>query len=182
MEWPAKFTNLGSRSFADCTSLVGFGGLSVTNVGDYAFSNCPALQTVEFGVGESVTFGNEVFRGDSKVTTVLFYDTPPAINQYILAFNSNGNGIGNTVLDWWGSAGATMYIPLDETQDGATAAWRAFADAFVAAKDGNAVIFPTRGEDGAWSTGSIYNAQVKKTVKLKFWNPDDKTPSALLAY
>ena len=65
MEWPEGLANPGDRPFTDCTALVGFGGPSVTNVGDNAFQNCPALRMIEFGEGESVTFGNVAFQGDS---------------------------------------------------------------------------------------------------------------------
>ena len=187
MEWPAKFTNLGDRSFTDCPSLVGFAGLSVTNVGNNAFQNCPALRTVELGDGASVTFGNQVFQNSwvqnpATPNKVLFHGAPPKVNEYILAFNSAGGGIGNTTLDWMASRSVIAYIPLNGAKDGPTDAWKTFVDDFAAAKDGNLVTFPAKGEDGAWGDGSIYNAQLRKTVKLRFWDPDYETSSALLAY
>ena len=59
----------------------------------------------------------------------------------------------------------------------------AFKTAYEAAKDGNAVTFPTRdAETGEWGVGSIYLKQWDKSVKLRFWDPDAQTTSALLAY
>ena len=183
MEWPEGLANPGDRPFTDCTALVGFGGPSVTNVGDNAFQNCPALRMIEFGEGESVTFGNVAFQGDSALKTVLFHDAPPVLNKYILGFDpSNGSGVGNSVLDWWGSAGATVYVPFNAAKDGPTAKWAAFKTAFEAAKMGNEVTWPTDNGDGTWTDGRIYNVQFNKSVKLRFWNPDAATTSALLAY
>ena len=37
-------------------------------------------------------------------------------------------------------------------------------------------------ETGAWSDGRIYVKIPNKSVKLRFWDPDSQTTSALLAY
>lgn len=183
VEWPAKFPNVAQACW-NCTALVGFGGTCVTNLGDYAFQSCSSLRTVEFGGTEPVTFGNCDFQSDSALKTVLFHDNPPTINTYILGFNpSTGAGVGNTTFDWWSGSGATVYVPLNATKDGPTEKWLAFKAAYEAAKDGNAVMFPTRdAETGEWGVGSIYLKQWNKSVKLRFWEPDAQTTSALLAY
>ena len=183
VEWPAKFPNV-AQGLWNCPALVGFGGTCVTNFGDCAFQSCSSLRTVEFGGTEPVTFGNADFQGASALKTVLFHDNPPTINTYILGFNpSTGAAVGNTTFDWWSGSGATVYVPLNETKDGPTEKWAAFKTAYEAAKDGNAVTFPTRDpETGEWGVGSIYLKQWSKSVKLRFWDPDAQTTSALLAY
>lgn len=138
---------------------------------------------VEFGGTEPVTFGNCTFQGAGAVKTVLFHDNPPVPNQYITAVNASGGNPGNTVIDWWGSAGATVYVPFNAAKDGPTEKWSAFKTAFEAAKDGNLVEFPALdGETGAWADGKIYVKNANKTVKLRFWDPDSQTTTALLAY
>lgn len=183
VEWPAKFPNVAQACW-NCTALVGFGGTCVTNLGDYAFQSCSSLRTVEFGGTEPVTFGNCTFQSTSALRTVLFHDNPPTLNKYILGFDpSTGAGVGNTAFDWWSGSGATVYVPLNATKDGPTEKWLAFKTAYEAAKDGNAVTFPARdAETGEWGVGSIYLKQWDKTVKLRFWDPDTQTTSALLAY
>ena len=131
-----------------------------------------------------MTFGNADFQGASALKTVLFHDNPPTLNTYVLGFNpSTGDGVGNTAIDWWSSAGATVYVPFNETKDGPTEKWDAFKTAFEEAKDGNAITFPTRdAETGEWGVGSIFLKQWSKSAKLRFWDPDAQTTSALLAY
>lgn len=183
VEWPAKFPNVAQACW-NCWALIGFGGTCVTNLGDCAFQSCSSLRTVEFGGTEPVTFGNCDFQSASALKTVLFHDNPPTINTYILGFNpSTGAAVGNTTFDWWSGSGATVYVPLNATKDGPTEKWLAFKAAYEAAKDGNAVTFPTRdAETGEWGVGSIYLKQWNKSVKLRFWDPDFQTTSALLAY
>ena len=68
---------------------------------------------------------------------------------------------------------------VNEQLDRLRAAYATYEDA----KDGNAVTFPTRdAETGEWGVGSIYLKQWNKSVKLRFWDPDFQTTSALLAY
>ena len=183
VEWPAKFPNV-AQGLWNCPALVGFGGFCITNLGDAAFQSCSSLRTVEFGGTEPVTFGNADFQGAGALKTVLFHDNPPTINTYILGFNpSTGASVGNTTFDWWSGSGATVYVPLNATKDGPTEKWLAFKAAYEAAKDGNAVTFPTRdAETGEWGVGSIYLKQWSKSVKLRFWDPDSQTTTALLAY
>ena len=183
IEWPAKFPNV-AQAVWNCPKLIGFGGNCITNLGDAAFQNCYALRMVEFGGAEPVTFGNQCFQGDSALKIVLFHDNPPTLNKHILGFDpSTGDGVGNSVFDWWSGSGATVYVPFNETKDGPTEKWSAFKTAYEAAKDGNAVTFPTRdAETGEWDVGSIYLKQWNKSVKLRFWDPDFQTTSALLAY
>ena len=183
VEWPARFPNV-AQAVWNCPALVGFGGFCITNLGDCAFQSCSSLRMVEFGGTEPVTFGNCAFQGASALKTVLFHDNPPTLNKYILGFDpSTGEGVGNTAIDWWSSAGATVYVPFNETKDGPTEKWSAFKTAFEAAKDGNAVTFPTRdAETGEWGVGSIYLKQWSKSAKLRFWDPDAQTTTALLAY
>jgi len=182
VEWPAKFPNV-AQAVWNCPRLVGFGGTCITNLGDSAFNNCSSLRTVEFGGTEPVTFGNCDFQGASALKIVLFHDNPPVPNQYITAVNASGGNPGNTVIDWWGSAGATVYIPFNAAKDGPTEKWSAFKTAFEAAKEGNLVEFPSQdAETGAWSDGRIYVKIPNKSVKLRFWDPDSQTTSALLAY
>lgn len=189
MELPAKFVDCGERMFCDCSRLIGFGGVSVTNVGANAFQNCSSLEAVEFGDGASVTFNGDVifqnaFRSSAtSPNNVRFRSAPLVVNKYILAFDpSTGNGVGNTVLDWWGSRSVVVYIPFNAAKDGPTVAWQAFAAEFTAAKDGNAVTFPSDNGDGTWADGSIYNKQVNKTVTVRFWDPDSTATAALMAY
>lgn len=187
IEIPSKFVNCGDRMFCDCPALVGAGGVSVTNVGANAFQNCSKLEALELGDGESVTFsGDYIFQNAFRSSApfpnkVLFRSAPPLVNKYILAFDpSTGNSVGNTVLDWWGSRSVVIYIPFNETKNGPTAAWQAFATEFAAAKDGNAVTFPTDNGTGVWVDGSIYNKQVNKSITVRFWDPD--VTAALLAH
>ena len=183
VEWPAKLPNVAQACW-NCPALVGFGGFCITNLGDCAFQSCSSLRTVEFGGTDPVTFGNCDFQNASALKTVLFHDNPPTLNAYILGFNpSTGAGVGNTAFDWWSSAGATVYIPLNAAKDGPTEKWSAFKTAYEAAKEGNAITFPTRdAETGEWGVGSIVLKQYNKTVKLRFWDPDSQTTTALLAY
>jgi hypothetical protein len=182
VEWPAKFPNVAQACW-NCPALVGFGGSCITNLGDCAFQSCSSLRMVEFGGTEPVTFGNADFQGASALKTVLFHDNPPVPNQYITAVNASGGNPGNTVIDWWGSAGATVYVPFNAAKDGPTEKWSAFKTAFEAAKEGNLVQFPVRDADtGAWTDGKIYVKNANKTVKVRFWDPDAQTTSALLAY
>lgn len=183
VEWPAKFPNVAQACW-NCPALVGFGGFCITNLGDCAFQSCSSLRTVEFGGTEPVTFGNCDFQNASALKTVLFHDNPPTINTYILGFNpSTGAGVGNTTFDWWSGSGATVYVPLNATKDGPTEKWLAFKAAYEAAKEGNAITFPTRdAETGEWGVGSIVLKQWNKSVKLRFWEPDATTTSSLLAY
>ena len=183
VEWPAKFPNVAQACW-NCPALVGFGGYCITNLGDKAFNGCSSLRTVEFGGTEPVTFGDADFQGARALKTILFHDNPPTINTYILGFNpSTGESVGNTTFDWWSGSGATVYVPLNATKDGPTEKWLAFKAAYEAAKEGNAVTFPTRdSETGDWGVGSIYLKQWSKSVKLRFWDLDAQTTSALLAY
>ena len=182
VEWPAKLPNVAQACW-NCPALVGFGGFCITNLGDCAFQSCSSLRTVEFGGTEPVTFGNCDFQNASALKTVLFHDNPPVPNQYITAVNASGGNPGNTVIDWWGSAGATVYIPFNAAKDGPTEKWSAFKTAFEAAKEGNLVEFPSQdAETSAWADGRIYVKNPNKTVKLRFWAPDFQTTSALLAY
>lgn len=182
VEWPAKFPNV-AQAVWNCHALVGFGGTCITNLGDAAFQNCYALRMVEFGGTEPVAFGNVCFQSASSLKTVLFHDNPPVPNQYITAVNATGGNPGNTVFDWWGSAGATIYVPFNAAKDGPTEKWSAFKTAFEAANEGNLVEFPTQdAETGTWTDGRIYVKNANKTVKLRFWDPDFQTTSALLAY
>ena len=134
--------------------------------------------------GLVVIGGDGSFQGARALKTILFHDNPPTINTYILGFNpSTGESVGNTTFDWWSGSGATVYVPLNATKDGPTEKWLAFKAAYEAAKDGNAVTFPTRdAETGEWGVGSIYLKQWSKSVKLRFWDPDSQTTTALLAY
>jgi hypothetical protein len=183
IEWPSKFPNVAQACW-NCPALVGFGGICITNLGDNAFQNCSSLRTVEFGGAEPVTFGNCTFQNTGSLKTVLFHDNPPTLNKYILGFDpSTGGGVGNTAFDWWSSNGTTVYVPLNAAKDGPTGKWLAFKTAYESAKEGNAVVFPTRDEEtGEWGVGSIILKQYNKTVKLRFWDPDAQTTSALLAY
>ena len=182
VEWPAKFPNV-AQAVWNCPKLVGFGGNCITNLGDSAFNGCSSLRTVEFGGTEPVTFGSACFQGAGALKIVLFHDNPPVANQHITAVNATGGNPGNTVIDWWGSAGATVYIPFNAAKDGPTEKWSAFKTAFEAAKEGNLVEFPTQdAETGVWADGKIYVKNPNKSVKLRFWNPDAQTTSALLAY
>ena len=182
VEWPAKFPNV-AQAVWNCPKLVGFGGTCITNLGDSAFNGCSSLRMVEFGGTEPVTFGSNCFQGAGALKTVLFHDNPPVPNQYITAVNASGGNPGNTVIDWWGSAGATVYIPFNAAKDGPTEKWSAFKTAFEAAKEGNLVEFPSQdAETGAWADGRIYVKNPNKTVKLRFWDPDFQTTTALLAY
>ena len=182
VEWPAKFPNVAQACW-NCQALVGFGGTCITNLGDTAFQSCYALKMVEFGGTEPVAFGNCAFQSASALKVVLFHDNPPVTNMYITAANASGGNPGNTVFDWWGSAGATVYIPFNAAKDGPTEKWAAFKTAFEAAKDGNLVEFPVQdAETGAWADGRVYVKNANKSVKLRFWDPDSQTTSALLAY
>lgn len=189
IEIPSKFVNCGDRMFCDCPALIGVAGLSVTNVGANAFQNDSSLQTVELGDGASITFNGDVifqnaFRSNpGSPNIILFRSAPPVINKYILAFDpATGSNVGNSVLDWLSSRSVIVYVPFNEAKNGPTAAWAAFKTAFVAAKEGNEVAWPTDNGDGSWTDGRIYNKQVNKSVKLRFWDPDATTTSALLAY
>ena len=187
IEIPSKFVNCGDRMFCDCPALIGVAGLSVTNVGANAFQNDISLRTVELGDGASMTFNGDVifqnaFRSSPDVPNkILFRSAPPVVNKYILAFDPDtGSSVGNTVLDWLATRSVVVYIPFNEEKDGPTTDWAAFKTAFEAAKDGNKVTFPTANGDGSWADGSIYNKQINKTLKLRFWDPN--ATSALLAY
>ena len=182
VEWPEKFPNV-AQAVWNCPKLVGFGGTCITNLGDSAFNGCSSLRTVEFGGTELVTFGSQCFQGAGALKTVLFHDNPPVPNQHITAVNADGGNPGNTVIDWWGSAGATVYVPFNAAKDGPTEKWSAFKTAFEAAKEGNLVEFPAQdAETGAWADGRIYVKNANKTVKLRFWDPNFQTTSAFLAY
>jgi hypothetical protein len=183
VEWPAKFPNV-AQAVWNCSKIVGFGGTCITNLGDNAFQNCSSLRIVEFGGTESVTFGDLCFQSTSALKTVLFHDNPPTLNKYILGFDpSTGSGVGNSVFDWLSGDGATVYVPFNEAKDGPTEKWLAFKAAYEAAKDGNEFTFPTRDEEtGEWGVGKIYLKQWSKSVKLRFWDPDSQTTTALLAY
>ena len=187
MELPSKFVNCGDRMFCDCIALVGFGGLSVTNVGANAFQNCPKLQAIELGDGESVTFGTESMRGSwnssAAAKTLLFHSAPPVLNDQWL-----GN-TGNSVVDFVANRGVVVYIPLNETKDGPTDSWVQFQAAVAATASTtstpNALVFPTSNGDGTWTDGSLKisgSSAKNKTVTVRFWDPDATTTSALLAY
>lgn len=177
MEWPSKFTSVGSLSFTSCNALTGFGGLSVTNVGDYAFQNCDALKTLEFGDGDSLTFGYRVFQSSTHIKTVIFHSATPVLNGNFTGIDSN-----NTVMDFWGKVPATVYVPFNAAKDGPLDSWETFKTNYEAVYDGNSITWPTKNEDGTWADGSFYNAKVEKTLVLRFWDPNDTSSTALLAH
>ena len=186
IEIPSKFVNCGDRMFCDCISLVGAGGISVTNVGANAFQNCPKLEALELGDGESVTFGTDSMRQawSQNATTpksLIFRSAPPVLNAQWL-----GN-TGNSVIDYLALRGVVIYIPFNATKDGPTAAWLAFqsavADTVSATSTPNSLTFPTPNGDGTWTDGvlKISGSSAKdKTVAVRYWNP--AATAALLAY
>ena len=188
IEIPSKFVNCGDRMFADCISLVGVGGVSVTNVGAYAFGNCPKLEALELGDGESVTFGTESMKqawnqDNSIPKKILFRSAPPVLNAQWL-----GN-TGNSVIDFLNLRNVVIYIPLNETKDGPTAAWQAFQEAVAATQSTtstpNALTFPTSNGDGTWTDGSLKisgSSSKNNSVTVRFWDPDSTATAALLAY
>ena len=188
IEIPSKFVNCGDRMFCDCTSLVGAGGISVTNVGENAFQNCPKLEALEFGDGESVTFKKESLRSSwnesASVPKALFFrSAPPVLNDQWL-----GN-TGNSVVDFVAGRGVIVYIPLNETKDGPTDSWVQFQTAVAATTSTtatpNSLTFPASNGDGTWTDGSLAisgSSAKNKTVTVRFWDPDATTTSALLAY
>ena len=188
IEIPSKFVNCGDRMFCDCISLVGVGGISVTNVGENAFQNCPKLEALEFGDGESVTFKKESLRGSwnesASVPKALFFrSAPPVLNDQWL-----GN-TGNSVVDFVANRGVVVYIPLNETKDGPTDSWVQFQTAVAATTSTtatpNALTFPASNGDGTWTDGSLKisgSSAKNKTVTVRFWDPNSTATSSLLAY
>lgn len=188
IEIPSKFVNCGDRMFCDCISLVGAGGISVTNVGENAFQNCPKLEALEFGDGESVTFKKESLRGSwnesASVPKALFFrSAPPVLNDQWL-----GN-TGNSVVDFVANRGVVIYIPFNETKDGPTDSWVQFQTAVAATTSTtdtpNALVFPTSNGDGTWTDGSLKisgSSAKNKTVTVRFWDPDSTATAALMAY
>ncbi len=173
--WPPQFKVVGAYAFAHCWKFPGFCGQTVTNVGVNAFNDCSSLAAIEFG--DSVEFGSAVFQNDYKLKGVFLYDSPPVIDA-----NNNLIGGSNGIFDWWGVAGATVYVPFNADKDGPTANWCQFKTDFEAAVSGNTINWPTANGDGTWANGSIYVKLPNKTLKLSFWSPDAQTASALLAY
>ena len=176
--WPPQFTVLGDYGFANCFKLKGFYGPSVTKVGNSAFNSDSALKAVEFGA--SVEFGSAVFQNTrGSAYQVFFHDAPPVLDS-----GNNLIGGSNGVMDWWGTANAnaTLYVPFNATKDGPTANWLQFKTDFEAAVSGNLITWPTQNQDGTWNDGSIYAKTPNKTDRLRFWDPDAQTASALLAY
>ena len=180
--WPSQIKEVGNHTFI-YTKIQGFYGPAVTNVGNSAFNSCTSLTALEFGA--SVEFGPAVFQNTKKTTgvgyNVLFHDAPPVIdsNNYLI-------GGSNGVLDWWGNgtftANATVYVPFNAAKDGPTEKWKTFKDDFEKAVTDNLITWPTDNGDGTWTDGSIYAKLPNKTVRLRFWDPDATTTSALLAY
>ena len=186
IEIPSKFVNCGDRMFCDCISLVGIGGVSVTNVGANAIQNCPKLETLELGDGESVTFGNEAIRGswtqESGVSkSLLFHSAPPVLNAQWLGNTSN------SVIDFLNLRNVVIYIPLNDTKDGPTTAWQTFQEAVAATTSTtstpNALTFPTSNGDGTWTDGSLKisgSSSKNNSVTVRFWDP--AATAALLAH
>ena len=188
IEIPSKFVNCGDRMFCDCISLVGVGGISVTNVGENAFQNCPKLEALELGDGESVTFGTYSMRQAWTQTagtpkSLLFHSAPPVLNAQWL-----GN-TDNSVIDYLAGRSVVLYIPLNATKDGPTDSWVQFqADVAATASTTstpNALVFPTSNGDGTWTDGSLKisgSSAKNKTVTVRFWDPNSTATSSLLAY
>lgn len=188
IEIPSKFVNCGDRMFCDCISLVGIGGVSVTNVGANAIQNCPKLEALELGDGESVTFANESMRGSynenaSVPKKLLFRSAPPVLNDQWL-----GN-TGNSVVDFVANRGVVVYIPFNATKDGPTDSWVQFQTAVDATQSTtstpNSLTFPTQNGDGTWTDGALKisgSSAKNKTVTVRFWDPDSTATAALMAY
>lgn len=188
IEIPSKFVNCGDRMFCDCISLVGIGGVSVTNVGANAIQNCPKLEALELGDGESVTFGTYSMRQAWTQTagtpkSLLFHSAPPVLNAQWL-----GN-TDNSVIDYLAGRSVVLYIPLNATKDGPTDSWVQFQTAVAATTSTtatpNSLTFPTPNGDGTWTDGSLKisgSSAKNKTVTVRFWDPDSTATAALLAY